>query len=230
MNVGKKVDRFRQFAREKMGGDVATSTTDEFKALEMEMDLRHQGMESLHQSTSTYIKSLSKRDHGEKQEKQIAVGHFGTTLVSHGNDFEPDSDFGSCLLAMGRANERIARLQETYCANATSSWLESCERSLIQMKEYQSARKKLESRRLAFDTASTKMQKSKKEDYKAEEELRNQKQKYAESQEEVERRMFDIKEAEADSVADLTSFLDAELVYYERCREILLQLKKDWPA
>lgn len=38
---------------------------------------------------------------------------------------------------MGRANERIARIQESYVAHATTSWLESLERSLAQMKEYQ---------------------------------------------------------------------------------------------
>ncbi len=38
---------------------------------------------------------------------------------------------------MGRTNERIGRIQETYVTNATTSWLESLERSLAQMKEYQ---------------------------------------------------------------------------------------------
>ena len=38
---------------------------------------------------------------------------------------------------MGRTNERIGRIQESYVANATTSWLESLERSLAQMKEYQ---------------------------------------------------------------------------------------------
>lgn len=38
---------------------------------------------------------------------------------------------------MGRTNDRIARLQETYVANTTSSWLESLERSLAMMREYQ---------------------------------------------------------------------------------------------
>lgn len=38
---------------------------------------------------------------------------------------------------MGRTNERIGRIQETYVTNATSSWLESLERSLAQMKDYQ---------------------------------------------------------------------------------------------
>lgn len=41
---------------------------------------------------------------------------------------------------MGRTNERIGRIQESYVANATTSWLESLERSLAQMKEYQVGR------------------------------------------------------------------------------------------
>ena len=187
-------------------------------------------MERLKKSSDVYMKWMSKRDKYEDKEQQLPVGYFGSTMVSHGDDFEPDSEFGQCLSMLGRANERMSRMQETYCANATSSWLESQERSLMQMKEYQNARKKLDSRRLGYDTAAIKMQKSKKEDFRMEEELRSQKLKYEESGEDVYRRMLDIKEAEVDSVADLTSFLEAELAYYDRCREVLLQLKREWPA
>ena len=94
----------------------------------------------------------------------------------------------------------------------------------------QAARKKLEARRLAYDTSLAKMQKAKKEDFRAEEELRAQKAKYEESSEDVYRRMQDIKEAEVDLVQDLTAFLEAELTYYDRCREILLNVKRDWPV
>jgi BAR domain len=74
------------------------------------------------------------------------------------------------------------------------------------------------------------MQKQKREDFRVEEELRAQKAKYEEASEDVYRRMEDIREAETESVADLTAFLDAELAYYDSCREVLLQLKRDWPA
>jgi hypothetical protein len=37
----------------------------------------------------------------------------------------------------GRANEAIARRQEAYVGSATGAWLESLERSLAQLKEYQ---------------------------------------------------------------------------------------------
>ncbi|KAF2086879.1 BAR-domain-containing protein [Saccharata proteae CBS 121410] len=230
MIVNKKLDRFKQWAGERMGGEVKTNTSDDFKALEDEMTVRSSGMDKLHRSMTTYVKWLSKRTDAEDKEKYTPVGFLGSTMISHGEDFDPDSEYGSCLSSMGRAHERIARLQETYIANATASWLESLERSLTQMKEYNSARKKLEQRRLAYDTSLAKMQKAKKEDFRVEEELRTQKVKYEESSEDVYRRMEDIKEAEKESVDDLTAFLEAELAYHDKCREMLLQLKRDWPA
>jgi len=44
MNVNKKLDRFKQWAGERMGGEVKTNVSDDFKALEVEMALRHEGM------------------------------------------------------------------------------------------------------------------------------------------------------------------------------------------
>lgn len=130
----------------------------------------------------------------------------------------------------GRTQERLARAQETYIIAATNSWLESLERSQVQMKEFQAARKRLETRRLAYDTSLAKMQKAKKEDFRVEEELRTQKAKYEESADDVQRRMEEIRESDPECVSDLAAFLDAELAYHDKCREALLQLKNEWPA
>jgi hypothetical protein len=72
------------------------------------------------------------------------------------------------------------------------------------------------------------MEKAKKEDFRVEEELRSQKVKYEEANDDVLRRMQDVREAEADNVADMGAFLDAQLEYHERSREALLQLKSEW--
>lgn len=72
------------------------------------------------------------------------------------------------------------------------------------------------------------MQKAKREDFRLEDELRMAKAKYEESCEDVYRRMQDIKEAEAESVQDLTSFMDAELEYHERCAEELRRVRQGW--
>lgn len=74
------------------------------------------------------------------------------------------------------------------------------------------------------------MEKAKREDFRVEEELRTQKVKYEEANEDVFRRMQDIKDSEAENVVDLTAFLEAQLSYHERCREVLLQLKNEWPG
>jgi hypothetical protein len=48
MNINKKLDRVKQWAGEKMGAEAKTGVSEEFKALEMEMTLRHEGMFTTH--------------------------------------------------------------------------------------------------------------------------------------------------------------------------------------
>lgn len=97
MIVNKKLDRFKQWAGERMGGEIKTNTTDNFKALEQEMDLRQNGMEKMQESTSIYIKAVSKRTELEKKEKTLPIAYMGASMITHGNDFEHDSEFGQCL-------------------------------------------------------------------------------------------------------------------------------------
>lgn len=46
MNVTKKYDRFKQWAGERMGGEIKTNVSDNFKSLETEMTLRQEGEHS----------------------------------------------------------------------------------------------------------------------------------------------------------------------------------------
>jgi hypothetical protein len=43
MNVNKKFDRFKQWGRERMGSEVKTDSSEDFKMLEVEMSLRQEG-------------------------------------------------------------------------------------------------------------------------------------------------------------------------------------------
>lgn len=207
------------------------------------------GMEKMHKSMNLYVKAMAKRAEAEDKEKNLPIGFLGRMMVNHGQEFENHSEFGQCLssessrlalsggfvfadrlLACGQTHENLARIQESYVSNASSTWLESLDRSLAQMKEYQTARKKLETRRLAYDTSLTKLERQKKEDFRVEEELRNARAKFEETTDDVHRRMQDIKDTESDSVNDLYAFVEAELSYHQRCHEALLQLKQDWPS
>lgn len=118
-------------------------------------------------------------------------------------------------------------MQEQYSAEVTSTWLESLNRNLAMMRDYQNARKKLESRRLAYDSSVAKAKRSKREDYRLEEEVRTSKAKYEEASDDVFRRMQDIKEAETDNLRELTAFLDAQLEFHDRCAEELRRARGD---
>src|SRR3569833_1940158 len=95
-------------------------------------------MDRLQKSMNAYVKWIGRRGETfEDKEKGLPVSYLGRTMVGHGEDFESDSQFGNSLIAMGRANERVAGIQEHYVADATTTWLESLERSRAMMKEYQ---------------------------------------------------------------------------------------------
>lgn len=48
MNINKKLDRVKQWAGEKVGSGSKTGVSDDFKALETEMTLRHEGTTRFH--------------------------------------------------------------------------------------------------------------------------------------------------------------------------------------
>lgn len=58
------------------------------------------GMERLQKSMNIYVKSLSKRSDADDKEKTLPIAYLGSTMISHGDDFEPDSEFGQCLSSM----------------------------------------------------------------------------------------------------------------------------------
>ena len=66
------------------------------------------GMNKMQKSMTGYVKSLSKRAEGDDREKTLPGGHLGSTMVTHSEDFEPDSEFGNCLSS--RKSLRLALL------------------------------------------------------------------------------------------------------------------------
>ena len=49
-----------------------------------------------------YMKAVSKRAEIEDKEKTLPVAHLGGTMISHGEDFELNSEFGQCMT--GKSN------------------------------------------------------------------------------------------------------------------------------
>ncbi|KAG8927908.1 hypothetical protein FRC02_007603 [Tulasnella sp. 418] len=178
-----------------------------------------------------YHKSIShKKEYEGESTKTLAVEALGLAMISHGSDFDPEAAYGQCLGKLGRAHCRIAQLQEDFAQTFYDTWLGSIALVRDTMREYNAQRKKLESRRLTFDAARTKLEKAKKEkDRKdAEEEFKLAKSRYEEASEEVQRRMYDIQDNEIQQLRDLTDFLDLELSFVTQYYDTLLEIRNDW--
>lgn len=52
-------------------------------------------------SMTEYVKWLTRRSEGVgDKEKGVPASVLGRTMISHGEDFDSDSDFGNCLIGM----------------------------------------------------------------------------------------------------------------------------------
>lgn len=54
-------------------------------------------MERIYKATTGYIKSISKRSEGDDKERTLPIARLGSAMVSHGEDFDKDSQFGQTL-------------------------------------------------------------------------------------------------------------------------------------
>lgn len=53
----------------------------------------------MHKSMTAYVKAISKRNEGDDKEKTLPIAHLGGSMVSHGEDFDANSEYGQCLIS-----------------------------------------------------------------------------------------------------------------------------------
>lgn len=54
-------------------------------------------MEKLHKSMLGYVQSVSAKKEGDAKEKMLPIDGLAQAMITHGEEFEPDSLFGNCL-------------------------------------------------------------------------------------------------------------------------------------
>ncbi|KAF8127618.1 hypothetical protein EV363DRAFT_1298060 [Boletus edulis] len=229
----------RQWAGEKISSrDKTVVVEDELRELEQDIELRKQGILRLQAASEDYHHVLSKKRESPSSgeaEKLMPLDALGIVMVTHGEEYGDDSAFGTCLVALGRAHCKIATLQEAYGLMFQDTFVVSCERFAQDIKDYEHQRKKLDSRRLSYDAAKTKLEKIKsnkkekeKERREAEDELQRCRLRFEETSEDVRSRIQAIQENETFQLRELTDFLDIQLNFAKQYFEILNDVKASW--
>lgn len=140
---------------------------------------------------------------------------------------------GQAMIAYGRAHRDIATLQSIYALCFRDNFMSFLTRAADQLEALATARKLLESRRLAYDSALTKVEKNFKKDKDrrdAERELDDAKDNYEEVADEVKSMMEGVKTGEVDFQRELKNLLGVEMNYVHQYLEVLKGVDAEWPV
>ncbi|KAF8503876.1 hypothetical protein JB92DRAFT_3207391 [Gautieria morchelliformis] len=231
--ASKQLGKLRQWGREVISSKEKTVLTQEFKEIEQDVELRRAGIERLYDACGEYHGYLQKKKEYPSVEegvKMLPVDALGAVMMSHGEEYGDGSAFGQSLFNLGRAHCKIATLQESFALAFRDTYLASLEGALEEFSDYASQRKKLDSRRLAYDAAVAKAGKAKKEKEvrEAEEEVTKAKLRYEETSTDVQARMDAIQANEVQQIRDLTQLLAAETHFVEKYLEVLRNTQDEW--
>ncbi|KAI9483919.1 MAG: hypothetical protein EXX96DRAFT_479300 [Benjaminiella poitrasii] len=164
----------------------------------------------------------------DNKSKRLVGDIFGVCLSNYGNEFIDDTPLGIAAINFGQAQSRIASFQEEYADSMKSQYIEKLEEGLQLFKEYQALRKKLESRRLDYDSKLSRLQKSKKEKPELEQEMQASKMKYEDSEYDVIQKMAALQEFEDEHSEALQNLLEIQFEYFTRSLEVLNDVRSNW--
>ncbi|KAF9560341.1 BAR-domain-containing protein [Agrocybe pediades] len=235
--ASRQLGRLRQWAGEVISSKEKTVVSEEFKELESDIELRKEGIRRLILASETYHHALTKKkeyDGHDEVEDLLPVDILGVVMIQHGEQFGDDSFFGRALIKMGRAHCKVATLQEAYALTFKDTFLMSLERFKNEIKEYESLKKKLETRRLDDQVATNKFEKlqhSKKEKDRreAEDDMDRARQRYEETAEDIRAHMHAIQENEHNQLRELSQLLDIETNFVQSYLDVLRDVKAEWP-
>ncbi|KAI9282728.1 hypothetical protein BY458DRAFT_497172 [Sporodiniella umbellata] len=215
----KNLGRFKQWTGEKFGGAKATLQTEDFQKLEQETEHRREGYENIVAACDALYQHLLKRKPSpeDNKAKLMPFDSFGNCLNSYGNVFPQES-----------ALESMAVLQEELADNIKNRYMNVLENGLQEYKDYDTLRKKLELKRLDYDSKLNRLNKAKKEKPELEQEMQGAKMKYEDTEHELIQKMAYLQEFENAHRDALYNLLDAEVDYHTKAKELLESIRNEW--
>ncbi|KDQ16880.1 hypothetical protein BOTBODRAFT_172501 [Botryobasidium botryosum FD-172 SS1] len=226
--------KLRQWAGKVLSSKEQNVAVDEATEFEKVIDQRRIGTERLHAASDLYLRAITKKKDvpggDSSMSKVFPIEALGVVMISHSEVVGAESPFGRNLLSFGRMHRQVASFQDSFAESFQSTYLASLEKSMDLLKEYQVLRKKLESRKAAYESAVVKVQKAKKEKEKreAEDELELARSKHEQTEEDIQNQLQQISECERENRRNLTELLDIHLAYVTNYHDLLIDIKAEW--
>jgi hypothetical protein len=197
----------------------------------VETERKRIAFEKLHAAAVLFQIQLAKRkpspEDGNKS-KRLPNDILGVCFSNYGSEFVDETPLAIALGNVSAAQSKLSQFQEDYADRIKNEYMEKLDEGLVQFKEYQQLRKKLESRRLDYDAKLGKLQKSKKENPGLEQEMQAAKMKYEDSEYDVIQKIALLQEFEDEHCEALNQFVELQYEYFEKSLEVLNEVRSNW--
>ncbi|CAL4064042.1 unnamed protein product [Meganyctiphanes norvegica] len=226
--LAKNISKANQLMKEKIGSAQGTVFDEDFMEMERKVDIYYEMTAELEEKTKEFLQPNSETRAKMSSAKGIypqPQGILGECMVEYGKQLDEDGIYAKALVETGESMKQVADIKYNLDDRINMNFVDPLHQlSKKDLKEVMHHRKKLQSRRLDFDSKQRKRDKIGSnvtdEDFKLAED------KFAESWHLAQMGMNNFLENDVEKVTQLAVFAESNLEYHKQCGEILEALVK----
>ncbi|XP_045623102.1 endophilin-B1 isoform X2 [Procambarus clarkii] len=250
--AGQFLTRAVQYTEEKIGSAEKTELDGHFESLSLQAESAKQWTEKLLTGAeSVLIPNPGNRVEDmifEKIEKRRPnrlsnLEYLGLDMVQAGNEFGSGTAYGSALLKVGGAEQRLGLVEREYISNAVQGFIQPMRKFLdTEMKTITREKRLLETKRLDLDACKSRLRKARSLDghssqkdavdpkvlvAQAEADLRKAQADFDRQAEITKLLLEGVRSSQAAHLRHLNELVEAQAQYYEQSHKVMVELQKD---
>ncbi|XP_064102383.1 endophilin-B1-like isoform X3 [Macrobrachium nipponense] len=237
--AGQFLTRAVQYTEEKLGNAEKTELDGHFESLSLQAESARTWTEKLVTGAeSVLIPNPGNRVEDmlfEKIEKRRPnrlsnLEYLGLDMVQAGNDFGPGTAYGSALLKVGGAEQRLGLVEREYVSNAFTGYVQPMRKFLeTEMKTITREKRLLETKRLDLDACKSRLRKARSQEGQtaAEADLRKAQADYDRQAEITKLLLEGVRSSQAAHLRHLNELVEAQVQFYDQSYKIMTELQKE---
>ncbi|XP_068216166.1 endophilin-B1 isoform X2 [Palaemon carinicauda] len=237
--AGQFLTRAVQYTEEKLGSAEKTELDGHFESLSLQAESARSWTEKLVTGAeSVLIPNPGNRVEDmlfEKIEKRRPnrlsnLEYLGLDMVQAGNDFGPGTAYGSALLKVGGAEQRLGLVEREYVSNGFTGFIQPMRKFLdTEMKTIAREKRLLETKRLDLDACKSRLRKARSQEGQsaAEADLRKAQADYDRQAEITKLLLEGVRSSQAAHLRHLNELVEAQVQYYDQSYKIMTELQKE---
>lgn len=233
------ISRAVQYTEEKLGTSEKTELDAHFENLAQRADRTRLWTEKLLARTEGVITPnpnnrvedfLFEKLDRKPRDRLSNLELLGMDLIEAGNDFGAGTPYGSSLIKVGHAQQKLGNVEREFVQKSAQNFIQPLRKFLDgDMKIIMKERKFLENKRLDLDACKNRLRKARSMEgqQNAERDLRLAQSEFDRQAEITKLLLEGISSAHANHLRCLNDFVEAQLTFYTRCHQYMSDLQRD---